>query len=250
MEAVAKHTEVSQCGDGELRGRDIKRVIGAAIMGTRHDGAFRIESAWKKMKVEYPRTFQAAKCLAIDDSRAQWTTFENLQQWFDDVKKDMIATGLVLDREIRDSNGKLVSELDFRSDDVRRRIVNMDETHHDLSITGDRSGPRAVTYHNKNLQRGSKRGVKSTRHVTGVYATNAAGESLPPMYIYDSSAQNEVNYQVQLQWLEGLPSVSGRYGCPMQYETGSFFAVRASGSKDDSLLMEYIHNVVLSQSRR
>ena len=106
----------------------------------------------------------------------------NLQQWVDDVKNDLIESGLALDREVRDSGGQLLSELDFRSDEVKRRIIkNMDETHHDLSITGDKGGTRAVTYTNPLLQRGYKKTVKAGRHVTGVYATNSAWEALPPM---------------------------------------------------------------------
>ena len=245
LNVAVAHTQVSQCGDGEMRGREIKRLIGAAIVGTEYNNKFKIESVWRKMRREFPEQLQAASKVSIDDARAQWTTFDNLQQWFDDVKKDLIETGLVIDAEVRDANGVLMSELDFRSDDVRRRIINMDETHHDLSITGDRSGPRAVTYHNPSLQRGSKRGVKSSRHVTGVYATNSAGESLPPMYIFDSGAKIEDNFQVRLQWLDGLPSITGRFGCPERVECGSFYSVRSHGSMDDSLLNEYIDKVIL-----
>jgi hypothetical protein len=32
----------------------------------------------------------------VDDARAQWTTFDNLNQWFDDVKNNLIKTGLVV----------------------------------------------------------------------------------------------------------------------------------------------------------
>jgi hypothetical protein len=146
-----------------MRGREIKsRLIGAAIVGTQYNNRFKIESVWRKMRREFPEQLQAANKVSIDDARAQWTTFDNLQQCFDDAKKDLIETGLVIDAEGRDANGVLMSELDFRSDNVRRRIINMDETHHDLSISGDRAGPRAVTYHNLSLQRGSKRGVKSS----------------------------------------------------------------------------------------
>ena len=122
----------------------------------------------------------------------------------------------------------------------------MDETHHDLSVTGDRGGPRCITYHSPKYQRGVKRGVKSSRHVTGVYATNAGGESLPPMYIFDSGAKIESNFRVKTTWLEGLPTVSGRFGCPTRRDDlPSFFAVRSRGSMDDSLLNDYIDNVVL-----
>ncbi len=197
------------------------------------------------MRKEFPEQLQAANKMCIDDARAQWTTHTNLDQWFDDAKRDLIETGLVLDEEVRDINGNLISELNFRSDEVRRRIINMDETHHDLSITGDRGGTRSLMYHNPRYQRGSKRGVKSSRHVTGVYATNAAGESLPLMYIFDSGAKIEENFRVKLQWLEGLPTITGRFGCPSRIESSSFYSVRARGSMDDSLLNNYIDDVLL-----
>ena len=92
----------------------------------------------------------------MEDARSKWTTHDNLQQWFNDAKKDLISTGLVIDREVRNDNGELLSELDFRSDQVTRRIINMDETHHNLSITGDKGGSRSVVYHNPNYQRGYK----------------------------------------------------------------------------------------------
>ena len=122
----------------------------------------------------------------------------------------------------------------------------MDETHHDLSITGDKGGSRSVTYHNPLLQRGANRGIKSARHVTGVYATTAAGEALPPFYIFDSSAKSEENFRVKVEWLDGLPTVSGRFGCPtFQEDLHSFYAVRPRGSMDDSLLNQYIESLII-----
>ena len=105
----------------------------------------------------------------------------------------MLATGLVENEIVYDENGEMVSEVRFKMHS-ERRLINMDETHHDLSITGDKGGSRAVSYHNPLYQRGAVRGVKSARHITGVYATNAAGEALPPFYIYDSSAKVEANF--------------------------------------------------------
>ncbi len=50
------------------------------------------------------------------------------------------------------------------------------------------------------LQRWYKRTVKAGRHVAGVYATNAAGEALPPMTIFDSSATTAMNIRVKVSW--------------------------------------------------
>jgi hypothetical protein len=213
LEVVATHAEVCQVGDGELKGLDIKRLIGASIVGTPHETAFQVESVWRKVRSEYPDALQAANKISVEDARAQWTTHDNLNQWFDDVKKDLVATGLVDDKAVLDENGNVVSEVCFKCDS-QRRIINMDETHHNLAITGDRGGPRAVSYHNPSFQRGASRGVKSGRHVTGVYATNAEGEALPPFYIFDSTAKSDDNFRVKMDWLVGLPTVEGRFGCP------------------------------------
>jgi hypothetical protein len=245
LHAVSLHSKVSQVGDGELNGRSVKRLIGAATLGTEHETKFKVESAWRKIRRNYPESFQVSNRLMVEDARAQWTTHDNLQQWFDDVKMDLISSGLVIDREVYDENGLLLSELDFRSEEVKRRIINMDETHHDLSITGDKGGQRALSYYCAELQRGGKRSVKPGRHVTGVYATNAAGESLPPLYIFDSGAQFDDNFRVKVEWLKGLPKVEGRYGCPTLIESDSFCAVRQRGSMDDKLLNDYISNVIM-----
>jgi hypothetical protein len=81
-----------------------------------------------------------------------------------------------------------MSEVDFHSDNVRQQIIYMDETHNDLSITGNMGGSRALVYSNPKRQHGYKETVKAERHVTGVYATNTAGKALPPLYIFDSGA--------------------------------------------------------------
>ena len=244
LKMVATHAEVCQVGDGELKGKDLRRLIGASIVDTPSASLYKPESVWRKVRNEFPESLQAATKIAVEDARAQWTTHDNLNQWFDDVKKDLLATGLVEDEKVYGKEGDMVSEVRFKMHS-ERRIINMDKTHHDLSITGDKGGSRAVSYHNPLYQRGALRGVKSARHVTGVYATNAAGKALPPFYIYDSSAKSEANFRVKFSWLEGIPSVSGRFGCPTLVESGSFYAVRPRGSMDDTLLYKYIETVIV-----
>ncbi len=238
---MATHAEVCQVGDGKLKGRDVKRLIGASIVGTPYEeAAFQIESVWRKVRSKFPAALQAANKISVEDARGQWTTYDNLNQWFDDVK------GLVEDKVVLDEDGKLVSEVCFLSD-WQRRIINMlDETHHNLAITGDRGGSRAVSYHNPAFQRGAARGVKSGRHVTGVYATNAAGEALPSFYIFNLTDNSELNFRVKMDWLVGLPLIAGRFGCPTQVECDSFFAVRSrGGSMNEDLLNQYIETVIV-----
>jgi hypothetical protein len=37
----------------------------------------------------------------------------NLFQWFDDAKKDLISTGLVINKEVLNEEGGIVSEVQF-----------------------------------------------------------------------------------------------------------------------------------------
>ena len=165
--------------------------------------------------------------------------------WLVNAKLNLIATGLCIGQEVQDADEILVSELNFQSANVKRWIQNMDETHHDLSVTGDRCGSRSVMYHNPPLQCSSKRGVVSSRHVTDVFATSAAGKSISPMYIFDSGAKIEDKFCVKMQWLHGLPTVNGRFGCPLIVKSSSFYAVRTRGWMDNSLLKSNVDDVIL-----
>jgi hypothetical protein len=64
------------------------------------------------------------------------------------------------------------------------------------------------------------------------------------MYIFDSGAKNEANFRVKLGWVENLPVITGRFGCPTMIEQDSFFSVRSRGSMDDTLLNDYIERVI------
>ena len=188
------------------------------------------------MRVEFPLETQAGRKQYTEYVRSQWTTHDKLDQWFTDVKPTLIESKLAEDRAVFDIDGRQISELYF-SEEAKRRIINMDETHHDLGIAGDKSGYRNITYCNPGLQRSGTCGFKSSRHVTGVYATNAAGETLPLMLIFDSSAKSVEKFQVRPQeWGANLPKVVGRFGCPTMEEYPTYYAVRSRGSMDDSLL--------------
>ena len=105
LKTLATHAEVCQVGDGELRGKDMQRLIGASKLGTEYEHQFQVNSVWKKVRKEYPHALQAATKMTVEDARAQWTTHDNLNQWFDDVKADLLSTGMVVDENELDGNG-------------------------------------------------------------------------------------------------------------------------------------------------
>ena len=85
----------------------------------------------------------------------------------------------------------------------------------------------------------TERSTRGSRHTTGIYGSSAAGEVMPPLYCFNSSATNEENYQVQPDLVEGLPRVRGRYGCPTTESYESFVDVRKSGCTDEQLMQQW-----------
>jgi hypothetical protein len=76
-------------------------LIGASsIFKTEHETKFTVEGVWRKVRRVFSELLQAATNLIVEDTRAQWTTHDTLNQWFDDAKQDLlIKTGMLLIRK-------------------------------------------------------------------------------------------------------------------------------------------------------
>ena len=94
------------------------------------------------------------------------------------------------------------------------RIINWDETDHPLSTQNDKGGSRAIQWGDSSLPKGTNVGCRGSHHTTGIYGANTAGEPMPPVYCFDTSASVEDNFQLKHSWVDVLPKVCGRYGCP------------------------------------
>ena len=103
------------------------------------------------------------------------------------------------------SNGE-ISELTY-NEESERRVICMDESDHPFTTETDRSGSRSISYGCDTDGRQGRRGTRGSRHTTGVYTFNAAGEVLPPLFIFDSTATNTENYKQQIGWIKDLPTV-------------------------------------------
>ena len=47
----------------------------------------------------------------MEDAQSKWTIVDNLEQWFDDAKVDLVNLGLVIDNKVRVPQGQLLFEL-------------------------------------------------------------------------------------------------------------------------------------------
>ena len=222
--AVRLHIKMKQLGRSKQATlQDTKAVMLASVKDTEHEGSFNIEYTWARLRELYPNEIVPSKVQTAENIRSDWTTYTKLNDWFTMNKPMLINSGLAIDRPHTLPDGTL-AELTIHPD-CARRIINFDETDHPFSTQGDKGGSRNNTYGNPSLPAGSTRGIRGARHTTSIYGSTASGESMPPVYIYDTKAKQTDNFKLKPSWTKNLPKVRGQYGCPTIEEYSSSLCV-------------------------
>ena len=243
LNCMRLHIKVQQVSkQGQASGNKIKSNLIAAALGTEHEG-FDGDWAWRRMRELYPSEVSPSVVSQQESIRNEWTTYTKVNDWYECNKKTLIKSGLAIDTPTTLEDGT-IAELTIGEEELRR-IVNFDETDHPFTTENDKGGSRSVRWGDLKLGKGTERGTRGSRHTTGIYGSNAAGEAMPPVYCFDSSAANIENYQVKSTWVDGLPKVRGKYGCPTTEDYESFVSVRKSGCTDEQLMQQIIEDVYL-----
>jgi hypothetical protein len=111
---------------------------------------------------------------AVEERRVRWTTYANLDAWFDNFRAFLIEfdfAGVVDDGEPTFTEAQL------------RQIMNVDETEISLDASNTRAGGRpAVSFHDPHLPVTSRSTAKSLLACTGIFGSSAAGECVPPHF--------------------------------------------------------------------
>ena len=133
------------------------------------------------------------------------------------------------------NKGGVESECSLIHPDDVNWFMTMDETRHQFSSKGNKGGQTQLRYASASFPRVGDRIIENASHTTGVYGFNLRGDPLPPLYIFNTSSKNELNYKVDPRVSGGLPIVCGRYGQDTVRHWASSVAVQKKGSMDTSL---------------
>ena len=71
-------------------------TIEASIKNTRHEG-LNSKCISEKLRTNKAESLQKTRKRNCEDIRNQWTTYENLQQWFGDCKSVLLENGFAGD---------------------------------------------------------------------------------------------------------------------------------------------------------
>ena len=88
--------------------------------------------------------------------------------------------------------------------------------------------------------KGTEKSTRGSGHTTVIYGSNTAVEVMPPIYCFDISSDNSDNFQVKSTWFQGIPKLSGKYGCPTNNTCDSSLYVSNIGYTDKELMQKSI----------
>jgi len=211
-------------------------------MGTEYEG-FCGDWAWRCVRELWPDEISPGGVSQQDSINNKWTTFTKVNNWYTCNKKTLIDSDLEIDQPTTLPDGD-IAKITIGEEELRR-IIHFDETNHPFTTQNEKGGSRSIRWGDPKLAKGSERGTRGSRRTTNIYGSNTAGEAMPPIYCYDSSAGDQENFQIKPSWVQGLPKVRCRYGCPTIESYDSFSSVCRSICTDEQLIQQIIENVYL-----
>ena len=178
------------------------------IINTVTNNLYCIHFLFNKLLAESTVDFSAAVVLPVEEWRLRWTTWSNLNQWFNNWEQDLVALGFATVQEDGDGNESI-----HVSDDQKARILNLDESalHLDGNHCQQGRWPE-VTFYDAGLPAGGVAVSKTSQCTTFITGSTAFGEALPPHFQFSMAAKSEGTERI---WLD-----AGRCqiydGCPWE----------------------------------
>ena len=90
-----------------MNSKEIRSLIKAAINDTVWNDKLSVDYVWGQLRHDYPDEFCPKTTSTVEDIRANWTTYRNLNDWFSQNKQPLIDSGLFKDEKMKLPNGDI-----------------------------------------------------------------------------------------------------------------------------------------------
>jgi len=227
-------------GDAEKKRSDMIAALENLLKGKK---VYDAKTLFLKLKKANAAVLDLSKEEVVEMRRQIWTTYSNLNDWFNAWEKFLITHGFAC--EVIKENGE--KEITF-SEEQKRRIINIDETNLSLDGSdGGRGGRPACTITMKHCNRPGTAQNKTSLSSSLMCGSNAAGEAMPLHIMFSSDAKEADNYAVNAAWIVSLPRVKGTFGHQEEKVFPASVTTNEKGGTDGrvlrQLLLYYVKNL-------
>ena len=173
----------------------------------------------------------ASKMEYCEDRRIRWTTWANLNAFFDNWEKDLVELGFAFYNE----DGECIIP-----DEMLPYIINFDET----CLLADGGRPEIVL-HDPRLPMAGRTTNKDSLTATLITGSNAAGEALPPHFQFQTKATAEERERLRSDVFAFSLQTIGKFGTEHERGWDCTFGMNTKGGMDDCEFESYIINSIL-----
>jgi hypothetical protein len=216
----------------------------------RHDDSL-IDRILGKLSCEFTADTKVNK---QEERRIAWTTYSNLNTWFDSWKHCLIDLGFATEK-VSEEDAMVTGDLDNNDDMLEgeievspsqlRRIINLDETNISLDGSDGNTGGRpSVVFMNSKHANPGKAISKAGQGVTMIGGSNAAGEPFPPHFQFPSEAQSEETKRVHAALVEDMLDVFVQFGHPEKRRLSATVGMNPKGGMDNIEFHKYLLTLV------
>ena len=195
----------SQKGDINIsRPRLIQRVN--SVVNNKIDENRKGDGLLKRLQKELAGTLDLGEPNKVENRRSKWTTYSNVNIWFDSLKEFLISFGFARGRDSLDDDS-MIGEIEFFPGQLHR-ITSNDESGIVLDNTESARGGRPAmrffdSYTQESPQQASH---KNSYHASGMWAVTLGGLALPPHFILPTDAKSD-NQSLPFEFIENMKSV-------------------------------------------
>ena len=220
-----------------LGGDNTRRKLIPVIAETTNLSISTCEQLLRRLCRDTAIDMKADKIYFAEERRVRWTTYSNLELWFNSWEKSLRELGFM----DTDDSGRL-----YIRTELLRNILNFDETC--LSLDGssiNRGGRPAAYYHDPRLPQVGISTSKTSQTTTMITGSNAWGEALPPHFQFMTSAQTDEGQQIRNECVRYMRRTIGTFGLGEEKSLPVSLGMNEKGGMDEEEFAKYIQNAIM-----
>jgi hypothetical protein len=243
--AMETYTIIRQIGrTGCPNRQELKKTVNAVANSkegtpTRSQDDTLINRLLNEMPVDIMTTGKANKA---EERRVAWTTYSNLNTWFDSWARHLVEfeTARPVTPEDVDNEGELFFFLGQKD-----RIINLDETNIELDGSGKNSGGRpSIQFYHRKFGKPGKGVSKAGAGVTMIGGGSAAGDPTPPHFQFKSMAKSEETKRFSDNILKDFKQTIGKFGHSERQHFDPTIGANERGGMDAVEFSKYLLGLV------
>ena len=196
----------------------------------------------RKLRKETANKLDIGERNVIEERRSKWTTYTNLNLWYDTWERILIDLGF--GRKKRENELCEGSIVFFHGQ--TDRIINLDETDGSMdNTTGQRGGRPNFVFYSNNISGGASRANKTAYSPTIIAGSTASGDPLPLHFQLKTSAQTNDTQKLGIDFFKHAKDVYGKFGYKERRAFPCTWGMNEKAGMNSEELGKYFTNSIL-----